>query len=110
MAIIAPHTAPNFAFGNYHRIQDIRYVCNAAEPEPHWLVVVAFYANAEARNLNTEPMYTHSVKLPRGVDLGNGVIVGDPRAGIYDLLMHTLFAGTNAEPHLDVELPPPDPA
>lgn len=108
MGITAAHTAPNFAFGNYFRILKAEFQC-APGGASAWEFMVGFYANAEARNLNTDPMYVHNVRLPVGQELFDGSLVEDPRGTLlYPLLMQSpLFGGTNAQPHLqDPEIVP----
>jgi hypothetical protein len=108
MAIIAPQTAPNFSTGNYHRILKVEVICNPRELVPRYHILVGFYASAEARDINSDPMYVNAVDIP----FTDGV--EDPRAGIYALLMQTpLFAGTNAESDVGTEppeeIPEPEP-
>jgi hypothetical protein len=91
MAIIAPQTAPNFATGNYHRILKAEILCGPDEPVPRYHILVGFYASPEARELNTQPMYVHSVNVPFEI------LAEDPRVALYDMLMESpLFKGTNA--------------
>lgn len=101
MAIIAPQTAANFSTGNYHRILKIEVLCSPREPLPRYHIMVGFYASAEARDLNSDPMYVNCVDIPFSDE------VADPRVEIYNLLMQTpLFAGTNAASDVPAEAPP----
>lgn len=91
MAIIAPQTAANFSTGNYHRILKVELIVNPRETVPRYHVLMGFYASAEARNANTDPMYVNIVDIPFSVE------IPDPRPGIYNMLMNSpLFLGTNA--------------
>ncbi len=92
MALIAQHTAPNFATGNYHRILKVEVMCSPREPQPRYHFMVGFYASEQARDQNADPMYVHQV----GVPFGEGV--EDPRGYLYDLLSKTeLFSEMNPE-------------
>lgn len=100
MAIIAPQTAPNFSTGNYHRILKVEILCSPREPVPRYHILVGFYAHAEARDAFSDPMYVNAIDIP----FTDGV--EDPRPYLYDLLMRTeLFANTNAQSDVPVELP-----
>lgn len=97
MAIIAAHTAPNFAFGNYFRILKAEFSCapyqpgNEAAIEPHWHILLGFYASADARDMNTQPMYVHVI------DIKLSELPSDPRVDLYSLILQSpLFAGTSA--------------
>lgn len=102
MAIITAHTAPNFAFGDYFRILKAEFLCAPGGPTPRWVIHVGFYASAEARQAYLDPMFTHVVQLDLDLELPDGSKVEDPReALLYPLLMKSMFAGTNAKPHVE---------
>jgi hypothetical protein len=63
MALIMNHTAPNGATGNYFRINRINGIC-APGVFPHWEIWVGFYASADIRAENTNPLWQYTIEIP----------------------------------------------
>lgn len=102
MAVISPHTAPNFVFGQYFKILRWTVETPPGDLNPRLVLYVGFWVSDYARKQAPQaPAYTYPLTLPISVLMDMGY--ADPRDEMYELLLKTMFNGLNASPDFTVQ-------